>query len=387
MDQSDIYDIFNMKDALTTLIQTNQNGSLHDCLKSDVDTVLLISNNMAYMSLYRAACMCGNYIAIDILRAHGLNPMKYSFETMSDYECWYGNPVAFALESTDTAMLLKLLNIGFVASCPACMNAGTPETCVILSALRSIYVCEDQFTRILRASDKMSVVSSLTVYIEGLGNDDFPEEGALRFLKSACKSVPQFHTSDIYVTSKNKDFVMSMIQDGILGTDHLLGCVLDTMLGYAYNFFYVNYHENTVSILELENFIHGLITMGASLTQKLNISSTIVMTDFSTRPRLIQIGNIIDFEYTSGTIGEIIGSALENEKTSMETIVDTQMCKEDHMKELFHSIKNIYSHIRFCSRQGLVHRRVSGYSGDDYTLQRMFGLESSIFSQVATFLY
>ena len=388
MDDTETYHMFNLKDTLTEMIENNQNDVLYTTLNENPHSVALISRNMAYMSLYKAACMRGNYIAIDILKGHGLDPRNYDFNVMSDYELWYGNPVAFALESTDTIMLIKLLEVGFVSSCPECMNAGTPETCVILSSLKSQDVSDDQFTRILRASDRGHVISSFCTYIEEFENDEFVEEHARRFLKSMCKSVPQFHNAGVYVTSKNHDFIMDMIHDKILDINHMLECVLDTMMGYAYNFFYVDYQDNMISIPELEEFIIGLIDMGASLTRNLSISSTIVVTDLNIRyiPGSVGPDSIADFE-CNGTIGDIVGSALSNKPDTIRSIVDTQMCGGKHVSELFHAISNIYSHVRFCKRQGLIHRRVHGYGGSDSMMKSMFDLESSIFSHIATYIY
>jgi len=329
-----------------------------------------------YMIMYREACNYENFEAIDILLYYGFTMNHLDFDSMGGYDMWLGNPVSIALNNSNVVLLEKLLKIGFKASCPGCLYSGTPDVCVITSVFRDISISNDSFVRILRASRSEDVVASFLKYL----STDFNPANAQEFLDAVCKTVPSISMINVSITRLNKNFVMGMVSEGILDTDNMFREVLDTMLGYTYNFFYAGAHGSIVRVGELRDCLVFLLGFGADTERNLNLSSTLVYNELS----LDMKGSV----YTRGSILDILVSSRENKHVTIETVVETHMCSRIHIEELFSAIEYLYNYVRSLRRQPILHKKVRGVEDKevDILIQRFLSMDSPIFSKIVMYL-
>jgi len=380
--QQDLYDLFGLKDRLVELIQTHEYIGLCEELSHKPDLIKLMVKRKGYMVLYREACLHGNIEALNILERYGVVPDKSEeYHHMGEYDMWLGNPLSISLTNSDVDFIEKLLNLGFKASCPGCSYSGLPEVCVVTSAFRDSSIPKEGFARILRASNPKDAIASFENYLV----KDFDENTAYNFLDSMCKSVPSMYLMDISITKNNKDFVMGMVDSGILDIDNVFCKLLDMMLGYTYNFFYSSAHGNIIKIDEIKDCIKHLIFLGADTQKVLRISSTLSYTDLFGD----SLGDVVNMNYTRGSAFDILGSSLKHRDITVDTVVDTKMCTAIHIENLFFCIEEIYKYIRYTRRQGFVRKRIRGIEeGEvlDYCVERFLGIESHIFARIVTYI-
>jgi len=361
-------------------ICANDNEKLSSTLGANNDLNMLLIEDRGYEILYSKACRIGNTGSLYILRDHGFEVKHIHYELIyeDEHENWQTSPLAIAFERFDVDMMCILLEMGFKASCPVCIDMCCPKTCIVYSMFTVNYrkIGLENLERIIKASDKYEVLASFEKYIDRTNRNI---ERLDIIFEIICRTIPTFDLSNVSFTVDNLIFVTDLVNGGFINLDTILEKTVNFLMGsYIYDIFSGERRFNIPTSEEMKNIIKNLIDLGADIDKVMTLKFSFFRTTLPESD---------DKSGSYGSLVEILRSIIVNRNDTVDSVFFGG--EGGLITELFENVVELYEYVIYTKRMGFISKRIRGIGEDeivDFVTDTIVNVESCIFANIMKFV-
>lgn len=350
-----------------------------------------------YDTLFYEACEAKNYDCIPILVKNGMGPDAFIRDYSEEWESFHSSPLRMAFSKLDANMIEVLIHEGFQtgqdSTCPDCRECGWPQTCLfekLFSSENMNKISDEDILKIIRVSNWDHVLSTYTRLVYDCWGGKMIDTLKMNRIQTyICKTIPIIKIP-VYITERNVDYVMDMINSNIVNVDKLLQRITIRLLGEKFTSFWKLQCRSSIphmSVKKVFKCIKDIIDFGADISRTFTLDCTGFYSDLPKK----KDKTFYNLEWPYGSFEDIIFSVVRGKDETIKNI--GQKClsynnkDKDHINEIFHHLEDLCFYIKYKKRAGYLQKRVRGLEDNhDKVIEKFMDMDTVSFCKVMSYI-